>query len=453
MTQLASKPEQEEFAPLPETPEPKRKRNPRLLLIPIGVLIVGAGLSTWYYLSRPKTEGLLLSGRIEGYPTDIGARVPGRVNFVAVREGDSVSQGQLIVRLDDAEIQAQLRGATARIAAAQQQERQVQMQIEVVNTQIQEAELNRQQSEGDARGRIYQAQANVAGAQAQVTQAEAQVTQAQAQVNQARAQVNQARSQLKLAATNRDRYARLVREGAIAQQQFDQFQTTFETAQATLANAEAGLATARATLETRIAAVDAARRQVNATQGALVQVQTTSINPDIRKAQVNALRRQLNVISAQLDAAKAEVANAQAAQQQILAQINYLNVISPMNGVVITRSVEPGQVITAGKTLLTIIDPNSVYMRGYVPEGQIGQVRIGQTAKVILDSAPTQPLAARVAAIDTQASFTPENIYFKEDRVKQVFGVKLTLDNPQGFAKPGMPADGEILTDEKESQK
>ncbi|HEY9851677.1 MAG TPA: HlyD family efflux transporter periplasmic adaptor subunit [Leptolyngbyaceae cyanobacterium] len=452
MTQLASKPEQEQFAPPPETPEPKRKRNPRLLLIPIGVLIVGAGL-TWYFLSRPKTEGLQLSGRIEGYPTDIGARVPGRVNFVAVREGDTVSQGQVIVRLDDAEIQAQLRGATARIAAAQQQERQVQMQIEVVNTQIQEAELNRQQSEGDARGRIYQAQANVAGSQAQVTQAEAQVNQAEAQVNQAQAQVNQARSQLKLATTNRDRYARLVREGAISQQQFDQFQTTFETAQATLANAYAGLATARATLETRIAAVDAARRQVNAAQGALVQVQTTSINPDIRKAQVNALRRQLNVIGAQLDAAKAEVANAQAAQQQILAQINYLSVISPMNGVVITRSVEPGQVVTSGKTLLTIIDPNSVYMRGYVPEGQIGQVRIGQKAKVILDSAPTQPLAARVAAIDTQASFTPENIYFKEDRVKQVFGVKLTLDNPQGFAKPGMPADGEILTNEQERQK
>jgi HlyD family secretion protein len=66
-------------------------------------------------------------------------------------------------------------------------------------------------------------------------------------------------------------------------------------------------------------------------------------------------------------------------------------------------------------------------------------------AKVFLDSAPDKPLSAKISAIDTQASFTPENIYFREDRVKQVFGVKISLDNPDGFAKPGMPADAEIV--------
>jgi HlyD family secretion protein len=63
-----------------------------------------------------------------------------------------------------------------------------------------------------------------------------------------------------------------------------------------------------------------------------------------------------------------------------------------------------------------------------------------------LDSIPKQPFSARVTAIDTQASFTPENIYFQDDRVKQVFGVKISLENPQGLAKPGMPVDAEILT-------
>ncbi|WP_293064328.1 MULTISPECIES: hypothetical protein [unclassified Moorena] len=51
------------------------------------------------------------------------------------------------------------------------------------------------------------------------------------------------------------------------------------------------------------------------------------------------------------------------------------------------------------------------------------------------------------ATIDSQASFTPENIYFREDRVRQVFGIKITIDNPGGFAKPGMPADAEIITE------
>jgi HlyD family secretion protein len=418
MTQLLPKPHEPTQAP--ELSQATRKPNLRLLL-PLGLLVVGAGLSVWYVLSHSESEALQLSGRIEGYPTDVGAKVGGRINSVAVREGDSVRKGEVIVRLDDAEIQAQLRGATARLSSAQEQERQAGLQIEVVESQIREAQLNLQQSAGEAKGGIFEAEANVAAAEAQLSQAEAQL--------------NQAKAELKLARADRERYAQLVREGVVTKQQFDQAQTTFETAQATLG--------------TREAAVVAARRQVSAAQGALVQAQTKSLNPDIRNAQLDALRRQLSVARSQLAAAQAEVKNAQAARQEILAQINYLNVVSPIDGVVITRSVEPGEVVPTGRNLLTVLDSNTVYMRGFVPEGEIGEVRVGQRANVFLDSAPNKALPAHVAAIDTEASFTPENIYFREDRVKQVFGVRLKLDNPAGFAKPGMPADGEILTEQE----
>jgi HlyD family secretion protein len=87
-----------------------------------------------------------------------------------------------------------------------------------------------------------------------------------------------------------------------------------------------------------------------------------------------------------------------------------------------------------------------VYLRGFIPEGDIGRVRVGQPAKVFLDSDPKRPLAAKVAEIDAQASFTPENIYFQRDRVRQVVGVKLAITTPAGYAKPGMPADAELLT-------
>lgn len=399
----------------------KRKPNLRWL-IPLGLVIIGAVGIAWY-LSRPQSTALQLSGRIEGYPTDVGAKVGGRVDSVALREGEVVRRGEVIVRLDDAEIQAQLQGANARLSAAQQQEQQARLQIAVAQSQIQEAQFNLEQSQGDARGRIAQAEANVAAAQAQLSQTEAQLV--------------EARSQLDLAQKERDRFRQLLQAGAITQQQFDQTQTTFQTAQATLRSREA--------------AINAAQRQVNAAQGGLVQAQTASLNPNIRNAQLDAFRRQLDVARSQLTAAQAEVKNAQASRQQIQAQITYLNVVSPIDGVVLTRSVEPGEVVATGRTLLTLIDPNTVYLRGFIPEGQIGNVRVGQRANVFLDSAPNRPLPARVAAIDTQASFTPENIYFREDRVRQVFGVKLSIDNPQGFAKPGMPADGEIITEENKS--
>ena len=112
-----------------------------------------------------------------------------------------------------------------------------------------------------------------------------------------------------------------------------------------------------------------------------------------------------------------------------------------------TRAAEPGEVVTAGTAIVTLLDMSKVYLRGYVPEGQIGKVKIGQPARIYLDSDPTKPVDAQVQRIDPQATFTPENTYFRDDRVKQVVGVKLQVKGAIGFAKPGMPSDGEILVE------
>ncbi len=418
MAQLLSPPQKFPEADVPK--QPQRERFPRFL-IPLGLVLTGAGVATWYFLSLPsKTEPLHVSGRIEGYETDIGAKVAGRIEFVAVREGDAVRKGQPIVRMDDEQIQAQLKGAAARLDGTQKQEEQARLQINLLENQILEAQIALQQAQGDASGRIFQAESSVASSQAQL--------------DQAQAQVQQAESELKLAQVNRDRYAQLVAQGVVTQQQFDQAQTAYETA---LAN-----------VRSRQASVESFRKLVNSAQGQLVQAQTTGLNPDIRTAQLAGLRTQLAQTKLKLAAAQADVNKAKAEQQEIQSKITDLNIISPIDGVVTTRSVEPGAVVTSGKTLLTVINPNTVYLRGFVPEGEIGNVRVGQPARVFLDSAPNKPLSAKVNAIDTQASFTPENIYFQKDRVKQVFGIKIGIDNPAGFAKPGMPADGEIVIEE-----
>lgn len=407
----------------PALPKLGRMLNPRLLIL-MGLLLISGSVAVWYFLLRPASlpgaGELEVSGRIEGYETDVGARLAGRVEFVAVREGDRVRKGDVIARLDDAETQAQLQGATARVASVQQQVRQANLQIDVLISQIQEAQLNLQQSQGDTRGRIFQSQARVASAEAQLSEAEAQV--------------KQARAELRLARVNRDRNAQLVRQGAISRQQFDQAQTNWETA--------------LETVNTRESAVNAAQKQVNAAQGELVQAQTTSLNPDIRSAQLNRLNKQLAQERSRLAAAQDEVRDAQAAKKEIQARLGYLTVTSPISGVVVARSAEPGEVVTNGTTLLTLNNLNTVYLRGFIPEGEIGKIRVGQPAEVFLDSAPDRPLRAVVTEIDPEASFTPENIYFREDRVTQVFGIKLGIKNPAGFAKPGMPADGEILIGE-----
>jgi len=176
-----------------------------------------------------------------------------------------------------------------------------------------------------------------------------------------------------------DRYAKLVNNGAINQQQFDQAQTTYDTA--------------IATLEAKKAAVNAAREQLSAAEGELTQAKTTGFNPGIRTAQIEALNRQRQQSLAQLKSAQAKVKSAQAkvkdtqaAKQQILTQIQDakkdLNVISPLDGVVTARSVEPRAVVSNQTNILTIVDLKTVYLRGFIPEGDIGNVRLGQITKI-----------------------------------------------------------------------
>jgi HlyD family secretion protein len=399
------------------TPQAKGAKAKLRRLLPIMLLIAGIGFGTWHFSGRrAATDAIQLSGRLEGYETDIGAKIGGRVKAVAVREGDRVHKGQVIAELDDQEILAQLQGVTARLAAAKQQEQQALFQIGVIQNQIQEAKLNRQQSQDDAQGQILKATSTAAATEAQLSQIRAEYSQAEATV--------------KLAKLNRDRYAQLVQEGAVSQQKFDEAQTAWETSQAVL--------------EARRAAIESAKRQVRAAQGELAQAETSALNPEIRTTQVEALRQQLAVAQSQRKAAHAEVNHAEAAREEVLAQMAYLRIVSPIDGVAIARSVEPGAVVGSGRTLLTVIDPKTVYLRGYVPEGEIGKIRVGQAAEVFLDSSPNQALEAHVGAIDTEASFTPENIYFYQDRVKQTFGIKINIDQPGGFAKPGMPAEAEI---------
>jgi HlyD family secretion protein len=155
---------------------------------------------------------------------------------------------------------------------------------------------------------------------------------------------------------------------------------------------------------------------------------------------VVAAQRQVGAARADAERARAQLGEARANRED-------LRVRAPFAGTVATRTAEPGEVVTAGTPIITLVNLAEVYLRAFVPEGQIGRVRVGQPARVYLDSAPTTPIDAFVSRIDPEASFTPENTYFREERVKQVVGVKLQLRGAVGFAKPGMPADGEILVE------
>lgn len=377
---------------------------PRIALF---LVIVGvAAFFIWrgYFANPPLPASIVaISGRIEGDDSAVASKTAGRVVEIRVREGDTVKAGDVIATLDDAQVRAREEQAKAALAGAEAREKAARDQIAIFEQQIQQNELQLEQSKVDAAGRVRQAEADIAGAEAEVARQEAALT---------------------LAVFDRDAYEKLVKTGAASERQGK---------------------LASATAEQQAAAVSAAKRKLEAARAALTTAQATLSNPGIRELQVATIRKQ--IAQQQGDIASTVAAAQQARFQLAEAGDNRRDLIvtAPFDGTVITRAAEPGEVVAGGTAIVTLLDLSKVYLRGFVPEGEVGKVKIGQAARIYLDSNPAKPIDAVVQRIDPQATFTPENTYFRDDRVKQVVGVKLLLKGATGLAKPGMPSDGEIL--------
>jgi HlyD family secretion protein len=348
-----------------------------------------------------------LTGRIEGDDSAISPKVSGRLLEIRFREGDSVKAGETIATLDDPQVRAREQQAKDSLTAAEAQLRSAQQQTAILQDQLNQTEMQTGQATLDADSRVREAEAQLSTAEAQLAQQEAS---------------------MKLAAYDRDAYTRLAKDGAVSERQGKQAQTTAE-------SQEALVAAAKRTVESARASVNVAKANLT--------------NPQIKTSQQAAIRKQMAQQQATIASAAADAARSRAELVEAQENLKDLTVIAPFDGTVVTRTAEPGEVIQAGTSIVTLLDLSKVYLRGFVPEGQIGRIKLGQAAHVFLDSDPKKPLDAVVSRIDPQATFTPENTYFRDDRVKQVVGLKLLLKSGIGYAKPGMPADGEVLVAER----
>ena len=381
-------------------------RQRLILTIVAGVVLIAAAFLIWkIFFAAPRIPKsiVVVSGRIEGDDSAVASKTTGRILEVRVREGDTVNAGDTIAILDDAQIRARedqardaLSEAVAKGAAAQEQ-------IAVLQEQLEQSRLQVGQSKLDTEGHVGQAEADLATAQAELAQQQAAY---------------------QIAAFDRDAYTRLAKSGAVSERQGLQASTT---------------------ADQQAAVVAASKRRVEASQGALTTAQASLFNPGIRESQVASDRRQISQQEAEVASAAAQTELARAELAEAGDNRKDLTIRAPFSGTVVTRAAEPGEVVVAGTAVITLLDLSKVYLRGFVPEGQIGEVKVGQSARVYLDSNLRNPVYAYVSRVDPQATFTPENTYFRDDRVKQVVGLKLQLIGGFGFAKPGMPVDGEVL--------
>lgn len=292
---------------------------------PIALVALAAGSYVAYrWLTPPGLpEGLLYgSGRIEGTEVTVASEVTARVLESALIEGATVAAGQPLVRLDEADIKAQLDRAQAEREAALRERDRLQRDLRT------------------------------------------------------------AEHHLKNARTDDARYAALARDGTIPVQRRDQ-------AANLLAEAEG---------------------RVQTLMTAMIQA----------NARIEAMDKTVQLAQSQLG-------------KTVIA--------APLSATVLTKSIEVGELATPGRPIATLVDLTRVELKIYIPENDIGKLRLGNEARVRTDAFADRYLDARVSRVDSQAQFTPRDIHVPEERTRLVFGVTLALENLQGQLKPGMPAD------------
>ena len=422
-----------------------RRINPRLAVACAAAFVLLAW-EGWQLREQRAAAGRVTgSGSIEATQVGVTPRAAGRVIRLLAKEGDPVSAGQVLAELEPQEASAQV--AQAQAAAAQ---------AEALVIRAQQAVTTQEQV---TRAQVAQAHAQVTMAAARVPQAETALTMeertaqqavsaAQAQVNSAEAQTGSARSALVKARADLGRQKALYAQGAVAEDQVDAAQAAYDSAAAQDRSAGEGVVQARANLASaraNLMQVEIKRKDVEAARANVAQAQAGLKNA--RSGYTVIAQRQQD-----LAAARAALAQAQANLRYLQVIAGHNTIVSPRNAVVQVKNVEQGEVVAAGTALYTLVDPQDIWLRAYIPQDQIGRVRVGQIAHVSVDSFPGRVFEGHVIAISSKGEFTPGNVQTRGDRVKLVFSVKIRLDNRDGSLKPGMPADAEILVGGQEDQ-
>jgi HlyD family secretion protein len=461
----------------------------KYMVIPVVVvLLVCVAAGWWYVSSQPglldrvlaqiglggeaKSAGVLAaSGIVEAEEVSVTAEIGGRVAEVLADEGDSVQEGDVLIRLDDALLLAQMAQAEAALEAAKAALGQV--EAGASDEDIRQAEALVSQAE-TARDGAQQALQDAQTARAQPQELEARIDAARTQLEVAELTVEQAianmrGSEVQQAYFQRT-YAQLL-EGfdveipipntpIVLRRHINVHEPALSEVrrQGNLANQESwmaweGLFAAEAVRDGARQNLDNLLAMRDNPLEANVLVGAAQAQYDIAEANVGVARAQFEAIQAgatqqEVGVAESQVEQAEAALQTIQVQLKKMTLWAPRTGVVLERMVGVGEIAAPNISLLTIADLAQVTLTIYVPENQIGLVRAGQQVRVKVDSYPERTFDARVVHIASQAEFTPKNVQTQEERVSTVFAVKIEIPNLDGALKPGMPADAEILVEE-----
>lgn len=183
------------------------------------------------------------------------------------------------------------------------------------------------------------------------------------------------------------------------------------------------------------------------------ELEAAKANYDSSQARVTEAAKSLKLVQEgprqeKIERAKAQVEAAEKAVELAQTQIQYATLTSPMDGVVLSQSVEAGEYVSPGTPIVTVGKLDSVWLRAFIDETDLGRVHVGQSVRVKTDTYPNKVYDGKVSFISSESEFTPKTVQTDKERVKLVYRIKIDVANPNMELKPGMPADGEVILSE-----
>lgn len=393
---------------------------------------------------------LTASGVIEAVQVNIAPELAGKAIEVLVDEGQPVSKGDPLLRLDPSLLTAQRAvasagadSAKAALAAAQTKYDQT-LEAALAAQAAQRAKdwQTSAPSEFDQPNWYIEQEGQIAAAQAELEAAQSAIDDANANLEKVIADLKNsdylkaekdladARAAFVIAEQVRDQASNASDSGGLneaAQDYYDDALTALEDAEEAYNDLMTG--DEAEDIEYARGQVFVAQQRYDAAYARLLSLQTGADSPAVIAA------------AKEVDKAKSALAQAEANLAWMDAQSAKLEVKAPMDGIILTRNVEPGEFIQPGATTLTLANLNELTITVYIPEDRYGEISLGQTAEVTADSFPGEIFTATVVQIADKAEFTPRNVQTVEGRSSTVFAVKLKVEDPQGKLKIGMPAD------------
>jgi len=405
---------------------------------------------------------LTASGTLSSLDVPIAPEVSGRVVEINVNEGDTVQTGDVLFRIDDELLRAQRDQAAGAAEAAD-------ATLEAAEAQLVYAQSQYDLALQGARAQDMQARQNSWGVPVPDDYRPAWYFQKTEMIDAAQAQVDAASATLADELANlEDELVKASNQDFIAaEKRLAEAQVAYSVAQATLYQAE--LANDGDLLDAAQDSFDLAESELNAANLDYERMLSSSAAEAVLRARARVAVAQSNYDNArdtlmslqtgdqstQVSVAQAAVEQAQAAVTQAEAnvtqadaalallelQLERTSVKAPIDGVILTRDLEVGELAAAGGVVMTIGQLENMDLIVYVPEDQYGRVEVGQLVTVEVDSFPDQTFAGSVMRIADEAEFTPRNVQTVDSRASTVYAVKISVPNADGQLKPGMPAD------------